>query len=107
MAAFEYIALNAAGGQEKHLNGFGPAMDGFDHVPFLNLNALRAAIGPATAAILVEPVQGESGIRPIDADNLQRLRKIADEFGARVLDAERKPLDVVRVRNYVDKIRKF
>jgi len=75
------LAALAAGGQEKHLDGFGPAMDGFDHVPFLNLNALRAAIKPTTAAILVEPVQGESGIRPIDADNLQRLRAIADEFG--------------------------
>ncbi len=75
------LAALAAGGQEKHLDGFGPAMDGFDHVPFLNLNALRAAIKPTTAAILVEPVQGESGIRPINADNLQRLRAIADEFG--------------------------
>jgi len=75
------LAALAAGGQEKHLDGFGPPMDGFDHVPFLNLNALRAAIKPTTAAILVEPVQGESGVRPIDAENLQRLRAIADEFG--------------------------
>ncbi len=75
------LATIAAGGQAKHLEGFGPPMDGFDHVPFQNINALRAAIGPETAAILVEPVQGESGIRAIDADNLQRLRKTADEFG--------------------------
>ena len=75
------LATLAAGGQEKHLEGFGPPMDGFDHVPFLNLNALRAAIKPTTAAILVEPVQGESGVRPIDVENLQRLRAIADEFG--------------------------
>jgi len=75
------LATIAAGGQAKHLEGFGPPMDGFDHVPFQNINALRAAIGPETAAILVEPVQGESGIRAIDAENLQRLRQTADEFG--------------------------
>ncbi|MBC7950521.1 MAG: aspartate aminotransferase family protein [Rhodospirillaceae bacterium] len=71
----------AAGGQEKHLKGFAPVMPGFDHVPFGNLNALRAAITPQTAAILVEPVQGEGGIIPGDPDYLQRLRAAADEFG--------------------------
>ena len=75
------LATIAAGGQEKHLKGFEPVMDGFDHVPYGNLNALRAAIRPDTAAILVEAVQGEGGIVPGDPDYLRRLRATADEFG--------------------------
>ncbi|MBI5162441.1 MAG: aspartate aminotransferase family protein [Magnetospirillum sp.] len=75
------LATIAAGGQEKHLKGFAPAMEGFDHVPFGNLNTLRDAIGPETAAILVEPVQGEGGIIAGDPDYLRRLRATADEFG--------------------------
>jgi acetylornithine/N-succinyldiaminopimelate aminotransferase len=75
------LATLAAGGQEKHLKGFDPMMPGFVHVPFGNLNALRAAITAETAAILVEPVQGEGGIVPGDPDYLRRLRATADEFG--------------------------
>jgi acetylornithine/N-succinyldiaminopimelate aminotransferase len=75
------LATIAAGGQEKHLKGFAPMMPGFVHVPYGNLNALRAAIGPQTAAILVEPVQGEGGIVAGDPDYLKRLRATADEFG--------------------------
>ncbi|WP_082036670.1 aspartate aminotransferase family protein [Paramagnetospirillum magnetotacticum] len=75
------LATVAAGGQKKHLEGFAPAVDGFDHVPFGNLNALRAAITEESAAILVEPVQGEGGIVPGDPDYLRRLRATADEFG--------------------------
>ena len=75
------LATIAAGGQEKHLAGFGPVVDGFDQVAFGNINEMRAAIGPETAAILVEPVQGEGGIRPMSLDYLKGLREIADEFG--------------------------
>jgi acetylornithine/N-succinyldiaminopimelate aminotransferase len=75
------LATIAAGGQKKHLQGFAPAVEGFDHVPYGNLNALRAAISPETAAILVETVQGEGGIIPGDPDYLRRLRATADEFG--------------------------
>ncbi len=75
------LATISAGGQEKALKGFGPAVDGFDHVAFGNLNEMRAAITPETAAILVEPVQGEGGIIPADPDYLQSLRQTADEFG--------------------------
>ena len=75
------LAAIAAGGQEKHLKGFGPAVEGFDQVAFGNLNEMRAAVGAETAAILVEPVQGEGGIRPMDLDYLRGLRDIADEFG--------------------------
>ncbi|MBI3447257.1 MAG: aspartate aminotransferase family protein [Magnetospirillum sp.] len=75
------LATIAAGGQKKHLEGFAPMVEGFDHVPYGNLNALRDAIGPNTAAILVEPVQGEGGIVPGDPEYLRRLRATADEFG--------------------------
>ena len=75
------LATIAAGGQEKHLAGFGPPMDGFDHVPFGNLNALRDAVTAETAGILIEPIQGESGIRPADPDYMRGLRAAADEFG--------------------------
>ena len=75
------LATIAAGGQEKHLAGFDPMVEGFDRAAFGNLNEVRAAIGPETAAILVEPVQGEGGIRTGDVDFLKGLRAAADEFG--------------------------
>jgi acetylornithine/N-succinyldiaminopimelate aminotransferase len=75
------LATIAAGGQEKHLNGFAPVVDGFDKVAFGNMNELRAAITGETAAILIEPVQGEGGMRPAPAEYLQALRKVADEYG--------------------------
>jgi acetylornithine/N-succinyldiaminopimelate aminotransferase len=75
------FATLAAAGAEAYLKGFGPAMDGFDHVAFNNLNEMRAAITEKTAAILVEPVQGEGGLRAPSADYLLGLRQICDEFG--------------------------
>ena len=75
------LATIAAAGQEKLLEGFGPVVDGFDHVAFGNLNEMRAAITDETAAILVEPVQGEGGLRAADADYLKGLRAMCDEFG--------------------------
>lgn len=75
------LATIAAGGQPKLLAGFGPAVDGFDHVAFGNLNEMRAAVTGETAAILVEPIQGEGGIRPMPEGYLKGLRQIADEFG--------------------------
>lgn len=74
------LAMISATGNPKYLKGFGPAVEGFDHVPFNNLNALRAAITPETAGILVEPVQGEGGVRPADPEYLRGLRAAADEF---------------------------
>jgi acetylornithine/N-succinyldiaminopimelate aminotransferase len=79
------LATIAAAKNEKHLEGFGPPIDGFDQVPVNNLNELRNSIGPETAAIAFEPVQGEGGIRPADLDYLRSLRKIADEFGVLLL----------------------
>jgi len=75
------LSTIAAGGQEKHLAGFAPNMEGFDHVPFGNLNEVRAAITNETGAILVEPIQGEGGIRPASPEFLKGLRQAADEFG--------------------------
>jgi acetylornithine/N-succinyldiaminopimelate aminotransferase len=75
------LAMIAATGNPKYLAGFGPVVEGFDHVPFNNLNALRAAITPETAGILIEPVQGEGGIRPAHLQFLRDLRATCDEFG--------------------------
>ena len=74
------LATIAAGGQEKHLDGFDPVVDGFDRVAYGNLNETRAAITPETAAILVEPILGEGGYRSPPQGYLEGLRKIADEF---------------------------
>lgn len=73
------MATISAGANPKHLDGFAPALQGFAHVPAGDLGALDQAIDQATAAILIEPIQGEGGIRHIDVDFLSALRKIADE----------------------------
>ena len=75
------LATLAATGNEKYLAGFGPVVEGFDHVPFNNMNAVRDAIGPETCGIIVEPVQGEGGVRPADLQFLRDLRAVCDEFG--------------------------
>ncbi|MBI1244986.1 MAG: acetylornithine/succinylornithine family transaminase [Alphaproteobacteria bacterium] len=75
------IATLAAGGQQKYLEGFGPKADGFDQVPFGDEAALKAAIGPATAGILIEPIQGEGGVRPVPVEFLKLLRELCDANG--------------------------
>ena len=75
------MAMLAASKNPKHLDGFGHPADGFDIVPVENMNALRNAITPETASIVVEPVQGEGGLRPLDDGYLRELRAAADEFG--------------------------
>jgi acetylornithine/N-succinyldiaminopimelate aminotransferase len=75
------LATIAAGGQPKYLEGFGPKVEGFDQVPFGDFEAAKAAVGPETAAILVEPVQGEGGIRVFPIETLRALRKLCDEHG--------------------------
>ncbi len=75
------LATIAAGGQPKYLEGFGPKVEGFDQVPFGDFEAAKATVGPETAAILVEPVQGEGGIRVFPAETLRALRKLCDEKG--------------------------
>lgn len=75
------LATMAAGGNRKYLDGFGPAVDGFDQCPIEDMEAVRACIGPHTAAIMVEPVQGEGGIRPVSHAFLRRLRELCDARG--------------------------
>jgi acetylornithine/N-succinyldiaminopimelate aminotransferase len=75
------LATLAAAGNPKYLKGYDPVVEGFDQVAFDNLNELRAKIGPETAGIIVEPVQGEGGIRAPGPSFLKGLRETADEFG--------------------------
>ncbi|MDX3978083.1 aspartate aminotransferase family protein [Shinella sp.] len=75
------LATIAAGGQEKYLEGFGPKAPGFLQVPFGDITAVKDAITEETAAILIEPVQGEGGIRPVPKEFMQELRQLCDEYG--------------------------
>ena len=75
------LATLAAGGQKKYLDGFGPVVEGFDQVPFGDLDATKAAIGPETAAILIEPIMGEGGVRVVPNEFLRALREQCDQHG--------------------------
>lgn len=73
------LATIAAGGQQKYIDGFGPKVDGFDQVPFDDEAALRAAIGPETAALMIEPIQGEGGLRSVPVRFLKLLRELCTQ----------------------------
>ncbi|OYX08126.1 MAG: acetylornithine transaminase [Rhizobiales bacterium 32-66-8] len=75
------LATIAAGGNAKYLEGFGPDMPGFDQVPFADFAAVKAAVTPETAGILLEPIQGEGGVRVPPADFLRQVRALCDEHG--------------------------
>lgn len=75
------LAAIAAGGNEKYLEGFGPKVDGFPHIAFGDHDALKEAVSEKTAAILIEPIQGEGGIRPVPHQCLRGLREFCDEHG--------------------------
>jgi len=75
------LATIAAGGQQKYLEGFGPKVEGFDQVPFGDHEALRSAVTPQTGAILIEPIQGEGGVRVVPPQCLRGLRELCDERG--------------------------
>jgi acetylornithine/N-succinyldiaminopimelate aminotransferase len=75
------LATLAAGGQKKYLEGFGPPVEGFDQVPFNDLNAVKRAITPETAAILIEPIQGEGGVRVASGEFLHSLRDLCNAQG--------------------------
>jgi acetylornithine/N-succinyldiaminopimelate aminotransferase len=75
-----YAAVNASG-NASYLEGFGPRLPGYVQLPFGDSEALKAAIGPTTAAIIIEPVQGEGGARSLSAAQLDELRALCDENG--------------------------
>src|SRR6478609_2851960 len=75
------LATLAATGSAKYLEGFGPPMDGFDQIPHGDIEAVKKAIGPETAGILIEPIQGEGGVRSATPSFLKALRQLCDEKG--------------------------
>jgi len=75
------LAALAAAANPKYLEGFGTPADGFDNIPLNDPEALTAAIGPQTAAIMIEPIMGEGGVRVVPAEMLQHLRQLCDEHG--------------------------
>lgn len=72
----------AAAGSEKMVKGFGPLMPGFRQLPWGDIKALKAAITDRTAAVMLEPIQGEGGIRPLDDAELREIRALCDKTGA-------------------------
>ena len=70
------------GGQAKYSDGFGPKVEGITHIPFNDLDALKATISDKTCAVIIEPVQGESGVLPADKAYLEGVRKLCDDNGA-------------------------
>jgi len=75
------MATLSATGQDKIKQGFEPVLEGFDYVPFSDIRALRGTIGPSTCAVLIEPIQGEGGVRCPDPDYLKAVRQVCDETG--------------------------
>lgn len=75
------LATIAAGGKKEHLQGFAPAMEGFDQIEMGDLDLVREAITTATAGIIVEPVQGEGGVNILSPSFLKGLRALCDEHG--------------------------
>ena len=79
------LATIAAGGQAKHLEGFGPSVDGFDQIEAGDIKTVKAAIGDTTAGVLIEPIMGEGGMRGVSWRFLQDLRALCDENGILLL----------------------
>jgi acetylornithine/N-succinyldiaminopimelate aminotransferase len=75
------MATLSATGQDKIKQGFEPVLEGFDYVPFNDISALRSKIGPSTCAVLIEPIQGEGGVRCPDPEYLKAVRQTCDETG--------------------------
>ena len=82
------LGMLAATDRPAFRTGFGPMPAGFAHVPFGNMNALRAAMGPHVAAVMIESVQGEGGAKQVPDDYLADARAAADEFGALLIADE-------------------
>ncbi len=79
------MAALSATGQDKIKQGFDPLLEGFDFVPFNDIDALKSKIGPFTCAVIIEPVQGEGGVRCPDAEYLKDVRRLCDKTGALLL----------------------
>jgi acetylornithine/N-succinyldiaminopimelate aminotransferase len=79
-----YAAINAAG-NPSYVEGFGPRLPGYVNLPFGDVEALTAAIGPQTAAVIIEPVQGEGGCRAASEEYLREMRRLCDAHGALVI----------------------
>lgn len=79
------IATVTAGGQAKYREGFGPMPEGFRHLPFNDCNALEAAVSERTCAVMVEPIQGEGGVRPICPTFFEKIRAACDRVGAALI----------------------
>ena len=79
------LATLAAGGQKKYLEGFGPVVEGFDQIPFGDIEAAKAAITRETGAILIEPIQGEGGVRVVEPSFLRALRELCNQHGLLLL----------------------
>jgi acetylornithine/N-succinyldiaminopimelate aminotransferase len=75
------LAAIAAAGNKKYLEGFGPPVEGFDQVPFADLEATKKVLGRETAGILIEPIMGEGGVRVVPHTFLRALRKLCDDHG--------------------------
>ena len=75
------LAMLAAAKNKKHMDGFGPMMDGFDQVPLGDIEAVKKVIGPETAAIVIEPMQGEGGVRSAPPQFFKALRALCDQHG--------------------------
>jgi acetylornithine/N-succinyldiaminopimelate aminotransferase len=75
------MATLSATGQDKIKQGFEPVLEGFDYVPFNDITALRETIGPSTCAVLIEPIQGEGGVRCPDPEYLKAVRNVCDDTG--------------------------
>ncbi len=73
------MATLSATGQEKIRKGFEPLLEGFEYIPFNDIDAMRKAINPTTCAVLLEPIQGEGGVRCPDPEYLQSVRRLCDE----------------------------
>ena len=75
------LATLAAAKNKKHLDGFGPPVEGFDQVPLGEIEAVKKAVGPETAGILIEPLQGEGGVRSVPPAFFKALRQLCDDKG--------------------------
>ncbi|MFC7290659.1 aspartate aminotransferase family protein [Hirschia litorea] len=76
-----YATINAAG-NPAYLKGFGPALPGYKKLPFSDMDAFQSALSEKTAAVIIEPVQGEGGLRPVSPENLNLMRQLCNDAGA-------------------------